>query len=181
MESNKGFFPGSPTFTNIYINHSCAFGHDPYILMGSLGWWKKLEEYSYYFHIWVFVINPTVRVHIYPLYVVGGNSKIFSIFSPRMFGEDFVPFWWAGIFFEWVGWNHQLVIQWPPCCNGKCGQVGWCHLNLVFVFVILLDLFVSEEFHPQVLVGNLIKDWLATELQVYNKPCWDLNQYFSFF
>ena len=29
------------------------------------------------------------------------------------------------------------------------------------------------------LVGNLIKDWLATELQVYNKPCWDLNQYFS--
>ena len=85
------------------------------------GWWKKLEEYSYYFHIWVFVINPTVRVYIYPLYVVGGNSKIFSIFSPRMFGEDFIPFWRAGIFFEWVGWNHQLVIQWPPCCNGKCG------------------------------------------------------------
>ena len=85
---------------------------------------KKVGGILLYFHIWVFVINPTVRVHIYPLYVVGGNSKIFSIFSPRMFGEDFVPFWRAGIFFQWVGWNHQLVIQWPPCCNGKCGA-GW--------------------------------------------------------
>ena len=87
--------------------------------MNFFGWWKKLEEYYYYVHIWVVVINPTVRIYI-P--TITGWWQLNVFFHPECLGK-MNPIWRSHIFR--VGWlkpptSHTMtpLLQWQM-------WVGW--------------------------------------------------------
>ena len=80
------------------------------------------------------------------------TQRCFFKFSPRMFGEDFVPIWRAGIFFQ-MGWLKPPTMSYndPLAAMANVGRLAWCHPNPLFLlwevflfFVILLALRILD-------------------------------------